>query len=129
MKRIIEGAPVAEFVSNRLGVKIVPPYGALGVEENGKILGGVIFNNWSGADVDVSVAGMPRAWTRAFLKRLAHYAWVELGVLRVTFLTEQESVVTLAKRLGAKIEGIKRNSFGAGRNGTLLGLLKEDWKI
>lgn len=129
MKRIVHGLPVARYVSSIVGKSIVPPYEAIGIEIDGKIAGGVVFNGYTGEDVEVTVAGTPRAWTPAMMRRLAAYAWDELGCLRVTITTENPVVVDLAQRLGAKLEGVKRNHFGPGRHGYLFGVLREEWSL
>lgn len=127
MKKIIIGEPAAEFVSGQIGRAFAPPYQAIGLEINGTMAGGVVFTSYTGEDVEVTVAGSPRAWTRAFLRRLGDYAWNELGCIRVTITTESELVARLAERLGARMEGCKRNQFGRGRHGRLFGVLREDW--
>lgn len=130
MKQIVVGDEVATYVAARLQRPINDtPHQAFAVLEEGRILGAVVFNTYTGFDIEVSVVGEPRAWTRAFIGRLAQYAFGQLGCLRVTFTTEQPAVMDLALRLGARPEGAKRNLFGPGRHGQLFGLLREDWKL
>jgi RimJ/RimL family protein N-acetyltransferase len=129
MKRIITGLPVARYVATRVGKTITPPYEAMGVEINGQIAGGVVFNSFTGEDVEVTVAGEPAAWTPALVRRLSRYAFDELGVLRVSMTTQNPAVVDFAQRLGAKLEGVKRNHFGPGKHGYLFGVLREEWSL
>jgi RimJ/RimL family protein N-acetyltransferase len=129
VRQIITDDRVHEFVCARLGSDIQKPYTCLGVEDDGEIIGGVVFDHFCEHDVELSVAGEPRAWTKAFFARVRDYVFSECGYLRLTFVTEQPSVAELAMRLGARIEGRKRNHFGKGRDAVLLGILKEEWAL
>lgn len=129
MKRIVTDERVAAYVVARNSIAISPPYTALGIEKDGRIIGGVVFNMYTGIDVHVTVAGETGAFTRAFIRRVSHYVFQELGCLRMSITTEQPKVVELATRLLAQTEGRIRNHFGPGRDGILLGILKEDWKV
>jgi RimJ/RimL family protein N-acetyltransferase len=129
MKRIVEGEAAARWIAERLGKAFVPPYTAIAVERDGEMLGTVLFNNFTGPDIEISVAGSPQAWTPAFMHRLAHYVWIENGCLRASMTTESTKVGTLARRMGARLEGIKRNAFGPGRDGYCYGLLRDEWRF
>jgi hypothetical protein len=122
---IVTDERVARFVGERCGTIICPPFTAMGIERNGHITAGVVFNNYTGHDVEVTVAG--ERFTRGFIAAVGKYVFETIGCLRISITTEQPKVVELAKRLNAQVEGVKRNRFGAGRDGTLLGILKEDW--
>lgn len=126
---IVSDERVARFVGERCGTIIYPPYTCLGVERAGVIIGGAIFNCFTGYDVEMTVAGEARAFTRQFYRAVQEYVFTQMGCLRISVTTESEKVIELAKRLGAHTEGCKRNHFGIGRDGVVLGILKEDWKI
>lgn len=127
--KIVTDDRVYDYVAERLGNKPLPPYRCLGVEESGVIIGGVVFNNFSPHDVELTVAGESRAWTRTFFRRVRDYVFDECGYLRLTFTTEHQDVVELACRLGGQTEGRKRNHFGLGRDAILLGVLKDEWAL
>lgn len=126
---IITDERVARYVGERCSTVIYPPYTAMGLEKDGRIVAGVVFNCFTGHDIAVTVAGEQGAFTRSFIRAVGQYVFAQIGCLRMSITTEQPNVVELAKRLGAQVEGVKRNHFGAGRDGFLLGLLKEDWKL
>jgi RimJ/RimL family protein N-acetyltransferase len=129
VRRIVADERVYDHVCEKLGARIQPPVQCLGVEEDGEIIGGVVFNNFSECDVELSVAGDVKAWSRAFFRRVRDYVFEECGYLRLTFVTEHRDVVELACRLGAQTEGRKRNHFGEGRDAILLGILKNEWAL
>jgi RimJ/RimL family protein N-acetyltransferase len=118
---------VARFVGERCNTIIYPPFTAMGIERDGEIIGGVVFNCYTRFDIAVTVAG--HGFTRRFVRAVGNYVFDQLGCLRLSITTEQDQVVDFAKRLGAQTEGRKRNHFGRDRHGIVLGILKEDWKL
>ena len=124
--RYVRGQGVADFVYNIFGRKPTPPYVAIGTEIDGVIVNGVIINVWTGFDAHVPIGG--KKWSKGFLALVHHYAFQNLGCVRLTVITEQTSIVRYAERLGGEVEGLLRNQFGPGRDGILVGILKEDWE-
>ena len=124
--RYVRGQGVADFVYNIFGRKPTPPYVAIGTEIDGVIVNGVIINVWTGFDAHVTIGG--KKWTKGLLAVIHHYAYQSLGCIRLTVITEQTSIVRYAERLGGEVEGLLRNQFGPGRDGILVGILKEDWE-
>jgi RimJ/RimL family protein N-acetyltransferase len=123
---IIGGEAVARFVSDKLQFGLCPPYTALGIERDGEIVAGALLNNFEGASVHLTAAGA--GWTRAFLKALGEYVFDQLGCERITAITRQDDVAMLARRLGFRVEGRLRSHFGAGHDGIVLGVLRDEWK-
>ena len=124
---IVTDERVARFVGERVHSIIYPPFTCMGIERDGEIIAGVIFNCFSGKDVAVTVAG--RGFTRGFIAAVGKYVFEHLGCLRITITTSQPHVISIAHRLGAQTEGAKRNHFGKGKDATVLGILREDWKF
>lgn len=125
---IVSDERVAQYVGSKVGETFQPPYTCLGVEAGGVITAGIVFNVWTGPDVQLTIAA-ERHLPRRFLRRVAHYVTKELGCIRATMLTEQARVVDLVKRMGGVPEGRLRNHFGPGRDAVVLGILQEDWII
>jgi hypothetical protein len=123
---IVADDRAARFVSDALGVGFCPPWTAMGIERDGVIVAGALFNVFEGADVHVSVAG--KGWTRAFLRAVGVYVFGTLGCGRMTFVTENETVARLAQRLGGQLEGRMRSHFGPGRDAILIGVLRDEWR-
>jgi len=124
---IVADDRVAHFVGGKVGEVFQPPYACLGVEHDGDIVAGIVFNVWTGPDVQLTIAAEKGALSRRFLRRVGHYITNELGCIRATIETEQPHVVEMALRMGGKVEGVKRDLFGHGRDGTVIGVLKRDW--
>ncbi len=123
---IVSGEAVARFVSVGLGIAHCPPYVAIGIERDGEIVAGVLFNHFEGADVHLSAYG--KGWTRAFYRAIGTYVYDQLGCERMTVVTADDYVAKLAERLGGEREGIMRNHFGNGKDAILLGILREDYR-
>ena len=124
---IVADERVARFVSDTVGKAFVPPFTVMGIEKNGKIIAGAIFNVFEGADVHVSIAG--HGWTRSFCREVGRYVFDQLRCERMTALTEHPQVVKFAERLGGKVEGLLRNHFGKGRDAFVIGILKEEYRL
>lgn len=122
---IVTDIRVARFAESALGQPIIPPFTCLGIERGGEIIAAAVFNGFTGPDIHMTVAG--RGWSRAFLRAVGDYVFVQLGCLRISAVTEQPKVVALAERIGGRVEGRMRNMFGRGRDGVMIGFLKEDW--
>jgi hypothetical protein len=127
--KIVTDNRVALFVGQRNGQIVIPPFTAMGVEQQGEIVAGAIFRNFIGPDCDVMVVGNLEAFTPGFVRSIGRYVFDQLGCCRLSMTTDQPRVIELATRLGAKVEGLKRDGFGVGRDATLLGVLRSEWKF
>ena len=124
---IVTDDRVARFVGARINSIIYPPFTCMGIERDGQIIGGAVFNCFTGPDVEMTVAG--HGWTRRFCVAVGQYVFSQLGCVRMQVTTEQEAVASLAERLGGKREGILRDKFGTGRDGIVLGILAHEYRF
>lgn len=123
---IVASEDVAKFVSERLSIALCPPYAVLGIEREGQVKCGVVLNHFEGADVHITAAG--RGWTRGFMAAIGDYVYNQLGCERMTFVTRSEEVARLAEKLGGVREGLLRSHFGAGHDGIIIGVLREEYR-
>lgn len=124
--RVVTDERVVEFVGKTVDRTFYPPWTAMGIERDGQIITGIMFTCFTGHDVHMTIAG--RFWPRSFLADIGNYAFNTMGCLRMTAVTEQPRVAKMAERLGGKVEGLLRDHFGTGRDGFIVGFLKQDWK-
>lgn len=124
---IVADERVARFVSGQLGFGLCPPYAVIGIERDGEIVAGALFNHFEGADVHVTLAGS--GWSRGFLRMVGRYVYGQLGCERMTAVTACEDVAGFAKRLGGQIEGRLRSHFGPGQDAYICGILASEWKF
>lgn len=129
MREFASDDRIAAYVSRRTGITLAPgQWTALGILQDGIVQGGAVFTHFTGHDISVTMAAEhPRVFTKEFLSLLGLYVYDQLGCSRVSITTEQPRVAKIAMRHGAEIEGLKRDQFGPGRDGILLGLLARDW--
>lgn len=124
---IVDDERVARFVGEQVNRVIYPPFTCMGIERDGEIIGGAVFNCFTSNDVHVTVAGT--GWTKGFFAEVGHYAFSGLKCCRITALTEQTSVVRIAQRLGGEVEGLIRDYFGNSRDAFLIGIRKDDYRF
>lgn len=111
MRRLIADDPlrVGAWVGSRVGLQYHPQdcY-ALGVEQDGDIIGGVLYNQWNGASIAIHMAGEPgRPWiTRAALKRVFYFPFEYLQVKKIIGYVRQTNTASrrLLEHLGFSLE-------------------------
>lgn len=121
---IVSDERVAKFVSDEIGMGFCPPYVAIGLERRGEIVAGILLNHFEGADIHATVAG--KVWSKGLLKAASSYVFDQLGCERITAISQVDKAVEFGRRLGGQIEGRLRNHFGAGHDGVVLGILREE---
>lgn len=123
---IVTDDRVAAFVSEKIGSAFIPPFTCIGLERDGEIGAGIVFNVFEGANVHATIAG--HGWNRTILHAAGEYVFDILKCERFTLTTETPEVARLGERLGGKIEGLMRNQFGKGRDAFLIGVLKDEYR-
>ena len=123
-------ARVYDFVSQFIPVPIVSGMKGLGLEKDGELIAGVIYEGWNGVNVWMHVAAQPGAkWlTRDYLRYCFHYPFVELGCKRVSGYVEASN--ELARRfdehLGFRQEAILEGAASDGGDVILYVMRRED---
>jgi RimJ/RimL family protein N-acetyltransferase len=103
---------------------------AIGLEQNGELIAGVVYNMYSGASISMSVAAVPgKSWlNREFLYRSFAYPFIQLKCRRVTGLIKVGNDVSIkfVEALGYKQEGLLRRSHIDGSDMFVYGMLLEE---
>jgi hypothetical protein len=76
---------VWRFVTTETGVPASSTMKGLGLERDGELVSGVLYEQWNGVNLFMHVALAPGArWTPRYLWYCFHYPFVELGCRRVS---------------------------------------------
>jgi len=103
---------------------------AIGLEEDGELIAGVVFNLYIGPSIMMHVAAVPgRRWmTRDYLYRCFAYPFLQVKCNRITGLVREDNLDAqrFDEHLGFKREGLIRRGANDGSNLILYGMLKEE---
>lgn len=136
MKSVIYGHDdkVAAWVAERVGAdEFGPGTVALGLEEDEKLIAGVVFNMYTKASICMHVAAEPgKRWmTKDFLWRSFAYPFVQLNCNRITGLVRVDNfdAQRFDEHLGFKREGLVRRGCVDGTDMILYGMLREECRF
>lgn len=125
---VVEAPEVARFIENRLGVKIAEPYFALGfLSDDKKPLAAFVFNDYTGANMELTVASERGRLNREIMRYVARYVFVQHGCRRLTVRTKRRNkrVKKLAELLGFKYEGVQKH-FYADDDAVVFGMTRDN---
>ena len=117
-KRIIsDPGRVWEFVHKRTGTPATAGMKGLGLEQDGELIAGVLYEGFTGHNIWMHVAAEPGArWmTREYLRYCFYYPFVEAGVDRVSGWVEASNTAAqrfdehLGFREEARLKGAARD--------------------
>ena len=102
------------------------PCVAFGIIRDGRVAGGVAFNNHRGFDVHMS-AVLDCALSRSELRVLCDYAFGQLGCRRVTAVTgkKNKKARKALEVIGFTLEGVLKRGLDGFEDAMVFGLLKE----
>lgn len=122
---------IAEFVRARIPecAHWDDRYSAIGLEDGGELIAGVLYDTLSTTNICMHVAAEPGTpWlTRDFLKHVFGYPFGQLGLPRVTALTAEDNAASLKlqEALGFTREGVMREGMG-NRDLIVSGMLRRE---
>lgn len=129
---------IVEMVRQRIPAAFdgfTPHAVGLGVVRNGLILGGVVFDQYTETEGQANIVmsgafDSPRWASRATLRQLFIYPFIQLGCRRMTTITraDNERALKLDEGLGFKREGVLRCLYPGDVDGIVLGMLREECK-
>jgi RimJ/RimL family protein N-acetyltransferase len=133
MKTVVYGQDqrVCKWVGDRIDE---PDFGqgavGLGLEEDGELIAGVVFNMYTVASICMHVAADPgRRWmTRDFLWRSFAYPFIQLGCNRITGLVRVDNLEAqqFDEHLGFVKEGRLRCATTDGTDMFIYGMLRKE---
>jgi RimJ/RimL family protein N-acetyltransferase len=118
------------FVKERVPIQCVAGMKGLGLERDGELVAGVVYEGFNGKNVWMHVAAEPGAkWmTREYLRYCFHYPFNEMGVQRVTGYVEASN--ELARRfdehLGFRQEAVLKGAATDGGDVILYVMWKDE---
>ncbi len=128
MNKIFFGhtAEVAAWVGERIGRKDWFAPMAFGVTKDDELVGGVVYDNYRGHDVEMSCAGKPGWLDRWLIRAFFEYPFGHLGCQRVTAIVREDNVHALAfdRRLGFCPQGFIPDWLEPGVGGIVHGMSK-----
>lgn len=112
---IVIGQGVIDWVSARALVIFGPACRGIGLERDGKIIAGVVYENWNKRNVFVHQAIEGRL-TRQYLWTICDYPFNQLKVERVTGMIPQGNpkAATAAEKIGFKLETVLKDAHPSG---------------
>ena len=133
MKTTIYGqdARVLDFMDKYLpDCKFSGSENTLGVEQDGELIAGVVFEGYTGSSISIHVAALEgRLWlSKEFLFRVFAYPFLQLECNRVTGLVRVDNpkAQKLDEHLGFIREGVMRRGATDGTDYIIYGMLKEE---
>lgn len=120
---------VSEFCSEKMGGG--GPwflFQAIGLERDGELIAGVIYDRYSGPDISLHLAAVPgRRWlNRLFLHEVLRYPFLQLEVARISGEVEASNsdALRLNAHVGFEYEATKRGAASSGDDLILMVLWK-----
>jgi len=132
MKTVIYGqdARVIEWVSARVDTVGFTGAVGIGLEQDGELIAGVVFDMYTKAGISMHVAALPtRRWmTRDYLYRCFAYPFLQLQCRRITGLVRVDNLEAqrFDEHLGFKREGLLREACEDGTDMIVYGMIREE---
>jgi len=105
------------------------PCTALGVVRRGELIGGAVFHNYRGHDIEMSAAFDRPDWCLPqTVRTLFSYPFVQLGCIRMTTITGRRNkrARSANERNGFKLEGVARRALDGREDAFIYSMLREE---
>lgn len=112
---VLEDTPaVIGFIESRLGIKIAQPSQAFGyVTNDGRPLAGVVVNDFTGANCELTIVAEKGRMTREVLRHISSHVFNKLGCRRATIRTRKsnKAAIKAAQRFGFVYEHVAKHFY------------------
>jgi RimJ/RimL family protein N-acetyltransferase len=135
MKRIVWDQPerVMQFVAARTGEGVYRDYTAIGLERDGELVAGVVYNAHTGPNLITHIASDgSRAWlTPAYLAAIFRYPFLQLRCARITAIVRADNAdsARFVQHLGFTEEGRLRRAEADGTDLIIFGMLLSECRF
>ena len=105
---------IGMWIAEKVSVDYVEGNVCFGVEQDGKLIGGAMFNDYNGSNICLHQRmDTPYGMTKQLLHAVFTYAFVFLGARRVTgvVLGANQRAIDLNRKLGFVVEGVMKRYF------------------
>lgn len=128
---IYDAAPrVAAWAAAQIGVQFPSDFNAIGIERDGELIVGVVYDRFSGTDICMHVAAKPGVlWVkRDAMYRFFAYPFLQLNCARVTGLVAANNQVArkFDEHIGFVQEGVMRRGMPDGEDIIVYGMLRHE---
>jgi RimJ/RimL family protein N-acetyltransferase len=106
--------PVAHWTWNAFAVEVAPVNAAIGIVRNNKIVGAILFQNFSGHNIEMSYYG-PSTLSAGITKSICRYAVERFTTIaRMTARTNRKNtkIIRFLSAIGFKLEGVQQRYYG-----------------
>lgn len=126
---ISDPARVWAYVHQQVPVPIVAGMKGLGLERDGELIAGVLYEGFNGVNCWMHVATTPgKKWTLEYLRYCFYYPFVEVGLQRVSGAVEASNLAArrFDEHLGFKQEAVLQGAAADGGDVILYVMRRED---
>lgn len=126
---------IIQFVSSRIPSMAGQSFGpcrAVGIVRGDTLLGGIVWHNFRGFSIDVSIAFDRADWARpSTLRNIFAYPFFQLNVVRITALVgrKNKKMRKFSEGVGFKLEGVARAGYDGKQDAIIYGMLKSDCRF
>jgi RimJ/RimL family protein N-acetyltransferase len=115
---VLENVPeFIAFVEQKLKITLAPPFHAFGyVTDDGRPIAGIVVNDYTGSNCELTIVAEKGRITRAVLRHIASHVFNKLGCRRATIRTRKsnKALLRVIPRFGFKFEGVARHFYHDG---------------
>src|SRR5262245_45794654 len=120
---------VAALVAAKIPALVLDKFVALGVVRQNRLVGGIVYHNFRGCDVEVVSAFDDARWALpGTLRALFAYPFETLKCVRITAIVARgnKRARRLCEGLGFRFEGVARRAIDGKQDAIIYGMLRQE---